>query len=109
MTEGQALAGLTVSAKKAVYRAYERFSVEQSRAVDVAAHAAVEAERPRIEREATQRIREALEEQAAEYRREANEARQRGEQGGWEKLTAAGDVVECVTRIIFDSPEDSDP
>lgn len=50
-----------------------------------------------------QRVRRALDEQAAEYRREANEARQRGEQGGWEKLTAAGDVVEAVTRIIFDS------
>jgi hypothetical protein len=53
--------------------------------------------------EESARIHAALKEQAEEYRREAGEARRRGDQGGWEKLTAAQSVVSVVTRIIFDS------
>lgn len=71
--------------------------------------AAFEKAAPALRSQERQRVREALDEQAAEYRREANEARQCGAQGGWEKLTAAGDVVECVTRIIFDSDPEQPP
>jgi hypothetical protein len=61
-----------------------------------------------------QRVREALREQAAEYRREANEAGRCGEPAGKEKLLVAADVVDCLTRIIsepgaaLDTLEDSD-
>lgn len=51
-------------------------------------------------------IEAAFLEQAELYRREAAEERERGAQGGWEKLTAAAEVVACVTRIVFDTPED---
>jgi hypothetical protein len=48
------------------------------------------------------RVKEALREQAAEYRREANDTTGEGK----ERLQTAADVVECVERIIFDTPED---
>lgn len=78
------------------------------------AEAAVQAAAPAIRKQLLDEVREALEEQAAEYRRQASEARRRGEQGGWEKLSAAADVVGGVTRIIsepgaaLDILEDSD-
>lgn len=62
----------------------------------------VQAAAPDLKREERDRIHAALKEQAEEYRREAGEAHRRGDQGGWEKLTAAQSVVACVTRIIFE-------
>lgn len=74
----------------------------------------VETAAPAIRKQERQRIREALEEQAAEYLREASEARQRGAQGDWEKMSTAADVVNCVISILsepgaaLDTLKDSD-
>jgi len=56
-------------------------------------------------RQYSQEVRERLMEQAAEYRREADEA----DLKGMKALVTAAQAIECATRIVFDSgPKEDD-
>jgi len=84
--------------EKAVEAAREATGTSPGSVVHGLAPRMVAAAAPLIQAAVEERVREALKGQAAEYRREATGS-------GREKMLAAAEVVDCVTRIVFDTGE----